>query len=463
MVRRSLRTASLSLSLSLSVFVTACQGGDDGSGGSGGVGGGAPSSSSSSAPTATATGSDAASSSSGGPAPQKIEHVLVIVQENHTFDAYFGNYCKAAAGSDPTCNDGPACCEGAPATDPKGHAPTVLDDPENAGYDPNHQQACEVDEIHGGAMDQFTEGASCSDARNFAVAQASLVQPYWDLAASGALADRYFQPIAGASSSNDMYLAVAKYVFTDNAYKPDTNGKGCTLPAPTQSYTGQTTIADLLLGAGHTFAFYAEGYKAMKQALLCPLPPADCPLHLPTTPCTYDPSDVPFEYYAQFADNAKYMLDYGDLLSDLSSGNLPEVAFVKGVGYHNEHPGYGTQVSDGIHFVSSTLAALEASPVASTTLVLLTWDEGGGFFDHVAPPATSTVDNQPYGMRIPLIALGPYAKKNHVSHVTMEHSSIVRFLEWNFLGATGQLGGRDATVSGIASLLDPTTAVLPPD
>jgi phospholipase C len=105
-----------------------------------------------------------------------------------------------------------------------------------------------------------------------------------------------------------------------------------------------------------------------------------------------------------------------------------------------------------------------ASPVAASTLVLVTWDEGGGFFDHVKPPPTSTVDQVPYGTRLPLFALGPFAKKNGVAHTTLEHSSIVKFLEWNWLGATGQLNARDKEVNNIGALLDPAaTGVAVPE
>jgi phospholipase C len=89
--------------------------------------------------------------------------------------------------------------------------------------------------------------------------------------------------------------------------------------------------------------------------------------------------------------------------------------------------------------------------------VILTYDESGGYFDHVAPPQESTVDNEPYGARIPFLALGPFARSNYISHVTMEHSSLVKFIEWNWLGGTtGQLGTRDAVVANIGSVLDPT-------
>jgi phospholipase C len=202
----------------------------------------------------------------------------------------------------------------------------------------------------------------------------------------------------------------------------------------------------------------------MLSATFCPLPPSDCPLHVPTDPCDYDPSDVPFEYYKQFVDDPRTMLDYGMLASDLARGSLPSLAFVKPLGYHNEHPGYGTTISAGSTFVKSTVDAILGSKFADSTLILVTWDEGGGFFDHVSPPPASTVDAVPYGTRVPMIAIGRFAKKRYVSHVQMEHSSIARFVEWNFLGGkTGQLGARDAHVHGLGDLLDPAEVGLPVD
>jgi phospholipase C len=111
--------------------------------------------------------------------------------------------------------------------------------------------------------------------------------------------------------------------------------------------------------------------------------------------------------------------------------------------------------------MNNVITTILSSPYGKDTLVLLTWDEGGGLFDHVTPPGTSAVDSQPYGTRIPLLAMGPFAKTNYVSHVTMEHSSIVKFLEWNFTGETGQLGARDAVVANLGDLLDPAKTGIP--
>ena len=92
-----------------------------------------------------------------------IQHVVLVVEENHTFDAYFGRYCQAPAGSNPTCTSGPSCCERAPDTEPRGASPVVLDDSSNFAEDRDHLQACELQQIDAGAMDNFVTGASGAD------------------------------------------------------------------------------------------------------------------------------------------------------------------------------------------------------------------------------------------------------------------------------------------------------------
>jgi phospholipase C len=148
--------------------------------------------------------------------------------------------------------------------------------------------------------------------------------------------------------------------------------------------------------------------------------------------------------------------DYVSFAADLGSHVLPQVAFVKGLGYRTEHPGLHTTISDGIAFVRGVVDAVARSEYAPDTLILVVYDEGGGFFDHVAPPASP--DLHPYGTRVPVLAIGPHARKGAVSHVMMEHSSIVKFAEWNWLGGQG-LGARDGVVANIGSLIDPALGV----
>ena len=179
-------------------------------------------------------------------------------------------------GSNPTCTTGPACCETAPAREPSGAAPNSLTDTTNDAFEPNPSKTCEVAEIHNGAMGRVVTGGGtgCSDARNFAIAPDDVVATCRTLADNGALADRYFQSIAGQTLANDMFFAVAKSVFLDNSERPASIGQACNVAtgAP-KTYTGPSTIADLVLGAGRTFAFYAEGYDAMKTATICSPPP----------------------------------------------------------------------------------------------------------------------------------------------------------------------------------------------
>ncbi len=410
------------------------------------------------------------------PAVTNIKHVVLIVQENHTFENYFGRWCTAAPGSNPTCTAGPGCCEAAPATEPSGSSPVVLDDSSNGGRDPDHTYDCEFQEMNGGKMDQYVKGPKCAatllgastspDPGNFAIADAATAKTYHDWAAQFALADRYFQPLVGQTSANDMYFAVAKWQFKDNEIKPACNGKGCIAQTtPTKTFTGVPTIADVLVGAGHSFSVYAEGLDAMWAATFCPTLPSDCTFKFPPTPnpCLYDCSDIPFEYYDQWLDKKGTMKDWTVFKNDVAGNSLPSLSYVKFAGYHNEHPGYGNKLSTSIALVKSVYDTVMASKYATDTLILVAWDEGGGYYDHVAPPGVNAVDGKPYGTRVPFLALGRFAKKGYVSHVVLEHSSVVKFLEFNFTGKTGQLAARDVGVNNLGSLLDPaeTGIVIP--
>jgi phospholipase C len=410
--------------------------------------------------------SDAGPDAAPPPAPSvsAIKHLVIISQENHSFDVYFGGWCTAPVGSNPACHDGPSCCEAGPTVDPgTGFQLFTLTDTANGDYTPDHHMACELAEMNGGKMDSFVR-ADCGNFQNFARVDPALVAPYWDYASTYAIADRYFQPIAGGTSSNDMYMARASYVFTDNEAGPPAIGSACLLEGNVVSYD-DTTIGDLMNDAGVTWTYYAEGYGAMVDATQkkrCPDPPPDCTAAVPIYPCNFDPSDIPFDYYPRSRDNPAHLRDYARLDEDIDNGTLPQVVWVKPAGYHTEHPAAHVTISDGVRFVQATIDRLNSSPYADDTLILLTYDESGGYFDHVPPPPDSNVDGKPYGPRIPMIAIGRFARKGWVSHTVMEHSSMVRFIEWNWLGGkTGQLRTRDAVVNNLGSLLDPAATGVP--
>ena len=432
-----------------------------------------------------------------------IEHVVLIVQENHTFDAYFGKYCKAETDSNPNCHDGPECCEAAPGRIWSAHYapiwPEPLNDEFNVLGDREHSSECEYYEMHcsdadygsidataphadsGGTckMDRYVDwsvlaNGLCGRIGNFAVSPPESVATYHSFARQGAIGDNYFQPIIGQTSSNDMFLARAQFEFKDNGIFPDRAGADCQISAlpnkPKKGvFKGKTTIADLLIQKNpkRGFGYYHVGYDAARAAgSQCATPvEADCPALLRQTKltsvaCLYDPSDDPFKYYEQFGDDSPYIHDYDRLAKDVAAKALPNVVYVKAPTAMNEHPAFGT-LTRGQEFIQRTVDTIMKSPYANNTLVLITWDEGGGYYDHKSPPIAS--DGRRMGTRVPIIALGKFARKSpngYVSHVQMEHSSILKFLEWNFLEKqTGQLGGRDGTVNNIGSLIDPELTV----
>ena len=310
-------------------------------------------------------------------------------------------------------------------------------------------------------MDRYAT-ESCGSPQNVAVGDAKTMHVFWDMARSGAIGDRYFQSEIGQSSANDLYFARATHVFDDNAYGPKgAHGISCGFGSATQAEYTDTTLGDLLADKAIPWAFYAEGYGAMRDAVAaghCATRDSMCPGNINFYPCVFDPSDVPFEYYPRWRDNPTTMKDLGDFGGALESGGLPAVSFIKGLGFHTEHPGVRTTITDGAAFVKDLYDAVMRSRYRDSTLFLVTYDEGGGYWDHVKPPPANRFDNKPYGTRIPIIAAGRFARKNHICHVTMEHASIVKFIEWNFLGQTGQLATRDTNVANLGGLIDPVAA-----
>ncbi|KAJ3016673.1 UNVERIFIED_CONTAM: hypothetical protein HDU68_012087, partial [Siphonaria sp. JEL0065] len=203
-----------------------------------------------------------------GNTASNIKHIITIISENHSFDSYFGKYCTAAFGSNPTCNNGRACCEAYKPV--SGLSPVLLNDAQNIAFDPCHSQACELCEMNGGLMDSFTvtgAGKSCSNAgannKNFAVADGSVgsANQYWGWAQNYAMSDRFFQSAPGASSQGEMYFARGAYVFTDNSFAPATStGRGSTCSGSNCIFYNDPTIGDLLQTCQVPFKFYHVGW-----------------------------------------------------------------------------------------------------------------------------------------------------------------------------------------------------------
>ncbi|AXE34257.1 acid phosphatase [Chromobacterium phragmitis] len=233
-----------------------------------------------------------------------------------------------------------------------------------------------------------------------------------------------FQPSGNAPAAGD-----ASGQYADPA-------KATTLPAQTQA-----TIADRLDAKKVSWAWYAGAWSAVA---------ADPKKIYNGSVPNFQPHHQPFNYFASFdpakqaAYRGQHLKDFDrDFLADAAAGALPQVAFYKPQGNLNQHAGYAS-VADGDAHIASVIAQLQQSPQWKNMLVVVTYDENGGFYDHAAVPKG---DRWGPGTRIPAILISPFAKKGYVDHTQYDTASILRFLTRRFdLQALPGVAARDAAL-----------------
>ncbi|WP_432261086.1 acid phosphatase [Cupriavidus sp. TMH.W2] len=219
------------------------------------------------------------------------------------------------------------------------------------------------------------------------------------------------------------------------AYQPSGNKPATTdttklFADPANSSTmpvlSQTTIADLLDARGISWAWYAGAWSKVAQD--------PTGIYNNTAP-NFQPHHQPFNYYASFdpvahADyRSAHLKDYdSQFLQDAAAGKLPAVTFYKPQGNLNQHPGYAS-VTDGDAHIANVIAQLQQSPQWKDMLIVVTYDENGGFYDHAAVPSG---DRWGPGTRIPAIVVSPYAKKGYVDHTQYDTASVLRFITHRF-------------------------------
>ncbi len=142
------------------------------------------------------------------------------------------------------------------------------------------------------------------------------------------------------------------------------------------------------------------------------------------------------------------MKDVQDFFAALRANNLPAVAFVKPIGAHNEHPGYADLLS-GQRYVADLVKAVQDSAVWKDSVIIITYDEAGGRWDHVPPPPG---DRWGPGVRVPAIIISPYAKRRFVDRTPYETVSILKFIETRW--QLSPLGGRDAAANNLLNAFD---------
>jgi acid phosphatase len=234
----------------------------------------------------------------------------------------------------------------------------------------------------------------------------------------------------------------------------------------------QTTIGDNLNAQGIGWAWYAEDWNAATAD-------GEQPSTAPRSVIYYVPPGTakgipdfqthhhPFNFFAAFdpatqaANRAAHLQDYTDLQAAITGGTLPQVAFYKPAGYHNMHPGY-SNIDDPDAHITSIVSALRASPQWNHMVIVITFDEFGGQWDHVAPPAGDLLGP---GTRIPAIIISPYAKAGTVDHTQYDTGSILRLITHRYgLPALAGIAARDAALvaNGGTAMGDLTNALTLP-
>ena len=205
-------------------------------------------------------------------------------------------------------------------------------------------------------------------------------------------------------------------------------------PVPPQT---QKTIGDTLSAKGVSWAWYAGGWNI---ALADGRQPPNAKRAIiynrdPSSP-NFQAHHQPFNYFARFApgtaDRAQHLKDGDDLLRDIDAGTLPHVALYKPVGRNTQHPSY-TDVATGDRHISDVLERLRRSPQWNRMLVIVTYDENGGYWDHVAPPSgPGWGDRWGPGSRVPTIIVSPFAKKGYVDKTPYDTTSIAKLITRRF-------------------------------
>ena len=412
----------------------------------------------------------------------KINHVVVIYMENHSFDNLYGSFPGADGLSSPsalamakqidTTTGLPYTTlpqvTGSPFPTTLANAPFDIAqyvEPTVAPTDLVHRFYQEQIQIDGGKMDKF---ASVSDAKGESMGyyQTSTI-PLYNEALQYTVCDSFFHSAFGGSFLNHIWLIAAaapKFtsapssivaqigpdggVIKDGAVTPDgyvvntsftVNNPHPSTAAQANLVPNQTmpTIGDRLSAKRLSWAWYSGGWNNALAGHPDPL---------------FQFHHQPFAYFANYADGtaakAAHLKDETDFITAAQNGTLPAVSFVKPLGTENEHPGY-TDIVDGENHIIQLINAVRNGPNWKDAVIIVTYDENGGFHDHVAPPK---LDRWGVGTRVPTIIISPYAKKGYVDHTRYETSSILALIEarWNLAPLTT----RDANAAPLQNVFD---------
>ena len=378
----------------------------------------------------------------------KIQHVVIIMQENRSFDSYFGTF--PGADGIPMRHGRPTVC----VPDPQvGRCVRPFHDPAFVNEGGPHGNRDSVRDLDAGRMDGFVVSALRGHHQYCAQApfspectqsvgrkgqpdamgwhDAREIPNYWSYAEHFVLQDHMFEPVRSWSLPSHLAMVsgwsatcpLPNDVWscrTDLTQKPrETDGPSA--PAPYQ----WTDITYLLHQAGVSWAYYvAPGTQpdCDNDAMFCQPQPQQV-----STPEIWNP--LPDFQTVQQDGQLGNIRPVTDFLRAALFGSLPSVSWVVPNGAVSEHP--PSSIRAGQAWVTSLIDAVMEGPNWGSTAIFLAWDDWGGFYDHVVPPV---VDRSGYGPRVPALVISPYARAGTVDHQTLSFDAYLKFIEDDFLG-----------------------------
>jgi phospholipase C len=376
-------------------------------------------------------------------ARQKLAHIVIIMQENRSFDHYFGTF--PGAEGIPMSDGVPSVC----VPDPRnGQCVRPFHDPSDRNAGGPHGQRDAAADVNAGKMDGFIRQyvgrqKNCADPNDPACAEeggGSLpdvmgyhdqheIPNYWAYAQNFVLQDHLFQ--ANASWSLPMHLfLVSEWSARCTGPDPMTcrNELQSPVTAPANGSRAPyawTDLTYLLHQKGVSWAYYLDDGAQPD----CEDNPATCVNLRVGVPSIWNP--LPGFATVQQDGELGNIRRLEEFFAAAEQGNLPAVSWIMPASAHSEHP--TALVSAGQAYVTRLVNAVMQGPSWSSTAIFLSWDDWGGFYDHVVPPS---VDLNGYGLRVPGIVIGPYAKKGFIDHQTLSFDAYNKLIEDVFLNGS---------------------------
>ncbi len=393
----------------------------------------------------------------------KIKHVVIVMQENRSFDSYFGTY--PGADGIPMQKGVPVVCVPDPES---GRCVKPFPDHADVNGGGPHSAGNSLADIDGAAMDGFIAQAelgkrgcliptdpACTNSTTPDVMgyhTESDIPNYWKYANDFVLQDHMFEPNASWSLPSHLFLVSEWSAFCTEKDNPSScvnslQTRPAEIPANTPAYYGGKPGAlkeGTQLGAGTGQPDYAwtdltyllhKDHVSWRYFVVsgtepdCENPAAETCAAVAqnsSTPGIWNP--LPWFDTVKTDGQLGNIQSMSNFYKDAKQGSLPSVTWITPSGNVSEHP--PAPVSFGQSYVTSVVNAVMASPDWKSTAVFLSWDDWGGFFDHVVPPS---VDANGYGLRVPGLVISPYAKAGYVDHQTLSFDAYDKFIEDDFL------------------------------